>query len=93
MNMVRTDVFKLTRDNWFPSYKLGNNMAVKVSFLTLVSYKTDGNKWRVCIWGEDDCGMEKDFVSEAEAFTTFLQVIGLDFVNFDNLHKMGFYSA
>jgi hypothetical protein len=93
MNMVRTAVFKLTNDNWCPSYKLGNEMAVEVSFIPLVSYKTEGNKWRVCIWGEDDTGMEKDFVSESEAITAFLEVIGLNFVNFDNLSERGFYPA
>jgi len=51
-------------------------------------------EFRVCVWGADDCGMERDFENrEAEALNTFMQVIGLPDVNFQDLKQLGFVSA
>jgi len=41
-----------TKENWYPTVE-GN---VRVSWLGL-----SNGGWRVCVWGGDDFGLEKDF--------------------------------
>jgi len=49
----RSDIRRPTSDDWFPTAADGT---VKVSFAELST-----GQWRVCVWGDDDCGMERDF--------------------------------
>jgi hypothetical protein len=88
--MKPVDVFKETDDEWYPSFNLENEtQLVRVSFTQTTSSK----KWRVCAWGNDDCGLEADFDNETVAWNTFLQVILSEKVNMDMLISMGFVSA
>jgi len=84
-------VFKRTLDDWHGSYKFagwynGNKdiMLVEVSFLPL----SDG-MFRVCVWGNDDCGKEKDFKDKNEAWECFINVISWDTVNKAELERIG----
>ena len=94
---MRVDVFKRTQDDWYGNYRIVGDQRVsdlvETSFMKLEPMNTGGPLWRVCVWGNDDCGVEKDFESETEAWNTFLQVIGLPFVNRSLLTAMGFASA
>lgn len=89
-------VFKLTDDDWYPSHFLGDYymgqkpMTVKlveVSFLELM----DGC-FRVCVWGNDDLGMEQDYAKSEflEAEKMFHRVIAQNRVNKDKLEEWGF---
>lgn len=49
----RSDLHRPTSDDWRPNFPDGT---VRVSFLEL----SDG-QWRVCVWGNDDLGMERDY--------------------------------
>ena len=97
--MQPTRVFKLTDDDWSPSHYLGDYymgqkpMTVKlveVSVLELV----DGC-FRVCVWGNDDLGMERDFMpyEHSLAQKMFHDVVALDRVNKDKLEEWGFVYA
>jgi len=44
--------FRPTNDDWYPNYE-GNLVRLRVLSLS------DG-MWRVCVWGNDDTGMEID---------------------------------
>jgi hypothetical protein len=46
----------------------------------------------VTISGNDDTMVQKDFVSELDAWNCFLDVIKLEFVDFDILREMKFES-
>lgn len=48
----RVDKQILTREDWYPTV----DGRLKVSFMLL----TD-QQWRVCVWGGDDFGMDRDF--------------------------------
>lgn len=93
--MKRVDVYKLTQDDWYPEYSCEDGKLVCVSFLKTGPESLTGYDWRVCVWGADDCGMEKDFPKEREneAWCCFLEVIGMRFVNVQNLKDLGFVSA
>ena len=98
---MRVEVFKYTSDDWCPSYKLvnpcwneGENLKlVRVSFTQTGPNPPSDGEWRVCAWGDDDCGMERDFTDEMAAFCCFLEVIGLYDVSMDALRERGFVSA
>lgn len=89
-------VFKRTQDDWYGSYYTSHDeMLVECIFNGNIMQNFPGKLpiWRTCVWGTDDCGMEIDCTTEAEAWIKFLQVIGLEFVNRDELLKLGFVSA
>lgn len=90
---MRVEVYKQTSDDWYPSYQLEGvaehyKNLVRVSFLSI----RDGS-WRVCCWGADDFGMERDFKEEYDAWNIFLLVIKLEDVTFNKLKELGFYYA
>jgi hypothetical protein len=89
---MRVEVFKRTQDDWYGNYKVVGDQRVsdlvEVTFMNLLP-----TGWRVCVWGNDDFGLECDFESEAEAWNIFLQVIGQEFVNQQALRDLGFIAA
>lgn len=92
---MNVEVFKHTSEDWFPSYKMdgGRTSLVEVCFTQTGPNPPIAGDWRVCVWGGDDCGMERDFSSETEAWNCFLQVIGLKDVTRAALKERGFSSA
>lgn len=83
--MKRVDVFKRTTSDWYPSYHLsahqeGLDALVRVSFIHLAD-----REFRVCCWGDDDMGLERDYENESEAWSVFLQIIGKESVEPDDL--------
>ena len=97
---MKVSVFKRTTDDWHPSYQLsGWNKGVEHQKLVDVIFTQTGpnppvdGKWRVCVWGGDDCGLERDFSTESEAWACFLEVIGLEDVTMEALIERGFVSA
>ena len=93
--MMKTQVFKETKDCWYPSYKLTDGkMLVRVVFTqTGPNPKGGDGEWRVCVWGDDDCGMERDYDNEILAGNMFQYVIGLEYVDMETLKANGFWSA
>lgn len=92
--MKPVEVYKQTQDDWYPSYQIeSGTKLVKVSFFELEDSDEYPEKYRVCAWGDDDIGMEKDFILEGTAWNTFLVVIGMEYVNVEDLKKLGFTSA
>jgi hypothetical protein len=49
----RSEIRRPTSDDWYPNLPDGT---VTVMFVELST-----GQWRVCVWGGDDCGMERDF--------------------------------
>lgn len=98
-------VFKLTDDDWSPSHSLGDYykgqapgtvLLVEVSFLQFIVTELNPDPgYRVCVWGNDDRGMEQDYASSefAEAEQMFHDVIALDRVNMSTLKEWGFVYA
>lgn len=96
----RYKVFKKTQDNWHPSFELDDGtMMVAVSLigplgpLGPLRKITKPYEYRVCVWGDDDMGMELDSTDEEVVVAAFFKVLELEFVNYDNLKAMGFVPA
>lgn len=102
MPSKRIEVFKLTRDNWYPSYALdgwfrGNKSSKLVNVIyngNITAYSSTVTQiWRTCVWGGDDCGMEFDCDTEEKAWDMFLRVIRLEYVDKDVLTALGYVPA
>ena len=94
--MKRVDVFKKTNDDWYPAFEMGGEKLVEVSFIQLTPWlPVEERVWRVCVWGNDDCWMERDFNPNEEnlAWSIFLNVIGEEYVDMKFLLSLGFVSA
>lgn len=98
----RIAVLKPTQDNWYPSYAVEgsyngvrNQMMVEVKFHgNIRCYDSKINPvWRTSVWGADDCGMDFDCETESECWDKFIQVLRMNFVNRDELIKLGFVYA
>ena len=98
------NVFKRTDDSLYPSYQLysgngdddetRNMMLVEVTFMKLADDQIADDKcWRVCVWGDDDCGMEKDYISYNNAWDDFVAILQMEMVNMEKLRELGFYGA
>ena len=92
---MKIDVFKITSDEWYPSFKLngGEKSLVEVSLTQTGPNPPTLGEWRVCVWGEDDIGMERDFLDELSAIFCFMKVVELEDVTFDSLEQMQFKQA
>ena len=89
---ARARVLKKTQDEWYPSYQSKDlGQLVRVSCQPLGPH--EGDNWRVCAWGADNFGMERDFTDEKEALTVFIKVIKQEYVNHSNLKTLGFKVA
>lgn len=83
---MRIECYKYTNDeSWHPSYP-GNK--VKVSLLSLTNGKT-----RVCVWGNDDFGMEIDSERQGTAKSIYYEVCMMEFVTKEALEMIGFKIA
>jgi hypothetical protein len=99
MTRLRAKAFKLTDDDWYSNYKLAESSnalehrtrLVEVSLLSLGPVLGDGT--RVCVWGNDDCGMERDFDNQADATACFMDVLTQLVVNKKWLKSIGFGPA
>jgi hypothetical protein len=97
---MRIEVLKPTNDDWCGSHIVQDwpsstgpgtveQMFVSVVFNGMVG---DGT-WRTCVWGTDDCGMEYDCDNQLECWNKFVQVIGMDYVDMEELTNIGFVGA
>lgn len=94
---MRYSAFKHTTDDWYSSYRLNNYwrgikepLLVEVSLLSLST-----GEYRVCVWGGDDFGMERDFPSDSElrARDLFLRLLGESKIEIRHLKELGFVPA
>lgn len=99
---LRTRCFKFSAetDDWAPPFRLNgwyqggeNRSLVEVSLLTLVAGRGSPSKTRVCVWGADDRGMERDFDGEFEARACFDAILALEAVTMKDLRARGFVPA
>ena len=95
---MKIQVFKRTEDDWYGCYEIADDARVKdlveVMFTQTGPNPNEGlGKWRVCVWGNDDCGMERDFDIEGDALHLFYHIISWTYVNKDQLKNAGFVNA
>lgn len=76
-----------TSENWYPA----KGGFVTVFFSKLISSPGYPMKWRVSVWGDDDFGLERDFVSRMEALESYKLIV--DYTTQEALYAFGFNHA
>jgi hypothetical protein len=78
-----------TTDNWCPNFP---NDEVEV---TLMKLKEDKPTYRICVWGEDDLGMEIDVQTNdpSKLIKMYDKLIAQPFITMTHLKSLGFVSA
>ena len=68
---TKITIYKKTNEDWYPSIIMDGGQYIEVSFIPL-----SNKKFRVCAWGDDDFGMEKDFESKDRfaAYSLFKEI-------------------
>lgn len=87
MTLKDATILKWTTDDWCPNF---HDTLVEVSFHVSIGPGGYDGCSRVCVWGADDIGMELD---GDDAEETFLKIIQLDDLTFDNLKELGLKPA
>lgn len=94
--MYREEYFKFTDDEWYGNYFLNHRgiktRLVKVSFLELRLHG-DNKEYRVCVWGNDDFGLEKDSTNKDDQYKLFKKILKMNRVNKQPLMDLGFVHA
>ncbi len=85
--------FKQTKDDWHSNEKIFCKRDEPTRLVEVSLYTLRDGQFRVCVWGNDDTGMERDFVSQLKAETAFIKVISEEFVNMSFLRDIGFLWA
>lgn len=97
---IRIECFKKTSDDWYGNFKIADDVRhkdkkyVHVSLLSLGPDAIYGH--RVCVWGNDDCGMEKDFIeefTESQAWELYMDLCCQSVITKDYLISRGFVHA
>lgn len=102
---MRQVVFKLTDEDWYPSYRLANwyygvapeeTGMVEVAFLQFPKWEQCPDPgYRVCVWGNDDFGMERDYTATEydAALAMFHKIISWEKIAVKPLESEGFVFA
>jgi hypothetical protein len=80
------EVLKVTHDDWYPCI---DDKYVSLKYVGLL---TDG-MYRVCVWGGDDFGLEKDYSTEEEAKEVYERLKATKVINKRDLFNIGFVNA
>lgn len=91
----RQSCFKITNDNWYPPYQIkGWHKGVKDQSLVEVSFmKLLDGRYRCCVWGADDYGLEFDREDRQTVWEIYLSLLEKDVIERDALYKLGFVRA
>ena len=71
-----------TTEDWCPT--VNGELSLTLTYIYL------DKLWRVCVWGGDDIGMEKDFASYSEARNIFEQASKVKNMSRSYLDGLGF---
>lgn len=91
--MIRVEFFKETKEDWYPSYFVnqGTPSEKKLVRVTLLGPMSDG-QFRVCVWGNDDLGMDFDSTQDA-CVKMFEHLSSIETIQKNALIKFGFVRA
>lgn len=90
----RIEMFKETRDEWCPNYKIPGDLRIdRKSFVRVAMMNLSDGQHRVCVWGMDDMGMERDFQSKGAAKDMYKRLAMMPSIEVSTLRTHGFVSA
>lgn len=95
--MTEITCFKSSSDDWYGNFKITDDLRYPENFVSVSLMKLNPfnelQKYRVCVWGNDDCGMEFDTELEFSARNIYCHVCMMRDVTKAALTKLGFVRA
>lgn len=91
----RLTIFKEVPEDWYSNYKIKDDGRYQGKYvsISLLQLNVKETPWRVCIWGNDDFGMEKDFKDLNQAQQQFEWCIYIQPLTKQYLQMCGFSFA
>lgn len=89
---IRTSFFKETNEDWYGEFKIADDKRhedKKYVHVSLISPLSDGITHRVCVWGNDDMGVEFDTKDLFEARNCFFAIAFLAKIDRVGLDLLG----
>lgn len=92
---MRISCFKKTDEDWYGNYKIEKDLRHKdIKYVEVKFLKIPGSKeFRVCVWGNDDFGMELDSEDEVYIKQVYLDLCFQPTIRKSYLEKKGFIHA
>ena len=90
MKYFKRSFFKKTSDGWYPCYKIEKDARHSEGLVEVIFTKLIDGMYRVCIWGADDFGMERDFEVYLEAKEIFNTLANKEIITISELKKLEF---
>ncbi len=89
-HFYRRTAFVPVTDDWIPNHPANT---VEVSTMSLHQGLAPANAYRVCVWGADDFGMERDFETKEEAIALYEDMISRESLSRDVCRSLGLEPA
>ena len=64
-------IFKEVKEDWYGNYNIADDARYTGKYVSIRTAKLADYIFRVCVWGNDDFGMERDYESEDDALLMF----------------------
>ena len=90
INFKGITVFKEVNEDWYGNYSIANDQRYLGKYVSIRISKLFGGQFRVCIWGNDDLGMDRDFEEESDAIATFQKIMLVEDLTKQYLKDNGF---
>lgn len=96
-NLMRLDVFKQVSEDWYGPFRIARDKRYEGAWFVRVSLMelpfAEPVTYRVCVWGNDDFGMEFDTPSLDIARELYTALVLTEDLRQDTLTELGFVRA
>lgn len=89
----RLEVIKPTDDEWYGNDFIRNRFGKEVRVVQVSYIRLPDGTHRVCVWGNDDFGLEFDYKKHRDALRAYKRILSMEKVNKQPLKDMSFYPA
>ena len=90
INFKGLTIFKEVSEDWYGNYRIADDQRYFGKYVSIKISKLFSGLFRVCVWGNDDLGMDRDFEIESEAIAVFQQLIMVEDLTKQYLSNSGF---
>lgn len=92
----RISAFVEVKEDWYGNFRIADDRRFEASQLVRVSLiLLSTPEWRVCVWGNDDFGLERDFLADQHeaAMNLYVQIVTSQFPTQKWLRSLGMVGA
>lgn len=90
INYKGITVFKEVNEDWYSNYHIADDVRYTGKYVSIRISKLFDGLFRVCVWGNDDLGMDRDFEVESDAVKMFQTLVIVEELTKQFLSENGF---